>query len=351
MPVQPIRLFGDPVLRTRARRSRLRRGAAQAGRRPDRDDARRGRRRAGRPAARRRPAGVHLLRRRRCAGHLVNPTFDAGRRGGAGGPGGLPVDPRAVAGTAGGTCTWSPAGLDMHGEPVVVEGTELLARCIQHETDHLDGVLFVDRLDPETRSGDGRDPGGRVVAAARRRRGQGQPAPAVREGPVTAAAAAAALRRHARARAVPSLRGAAGLRHEVVAVLTRPDAPAGRGRAWPARPVGALADAAGIPVLTPARPREPEFLDTLRGAGPRLLPGRRLRRAGAAGRARRAAARLGQPALLAAARLARGRAGAARDLAGDEITGATTFRLEEGLDTGPGVRRGDRGDRAHRHRR
>ena len=42
-------------------------------------------------------------------------------------------------------------GLDMHGEPVAVEGTEILARCIQHEADHLDGVLFVDRLDPETR--------------------------------------------------------------------------------------------------------------------------------------------------------------------------------------------------------
>ena len=35
----------------------------------------------------------------------------------------------------------------MHGEPVVIEGTELLARCIQHETDHLDGMLFIDRLD------------------------------------------------------------------------------------------------------------------------------------------------------------------------------------------------------------
>jgi peptide deformylase len=42
-------------------------------------------------------------------------------------------------------------GWDMHGEPVTVEGSELLARCIQHETDHLDGVLFVDRLDAETR--------------------------------------------------------------------------------------------------------------------------------------------------------------------------------------------------------
>jgi peptide deformylase len=39
----------------------------------------------------------------------------------------------------------------MHGEPVVIEGDELLARCVQHETDHLDGILFVDRLDDVTR--------------------------------------------------------------------------------------------------------------------------------------------------------------------------------------------------------
>jgi peptide deformylase len=42
-------------------------------------------------------------------------------------------------------------GFNMHGEPVTVEGSELLARAIQHETDHLDGVLFIDRLDPEAR--------------------------------------------------------------------------------------------------------------------------------------------------------------------------------------------------------
>jgi peptide deformylase len=42
-------------------------------------------------------------------------------------------------------------GQNMWGDPVTVEGTALLARAIQHETDHLDGVLFVDRLDPETR--------------------------------------------------------------------------------------------------------------------------------------------------------------------------------------------------------
>jgi peptide deformylase len=42
-------------------------------------------------------------------------------------------------------------GFDMHGEPVTIEGSELLARAIQHETDHLDGILFLERLDAETR--------------------------------------------------------------------------------------------------------------------------------------------------------------------------------------------------------
>lgn len=42
-------------------------------------------------------------------------------------------------------------GMNMHGEPVIIEGSELLARAIQHETDHLDGILFIDRLDVEGR--------------------------------------------------------------------------------------------------------------------------------------------------------------------------------------------------------
>ena len=42
-------------------------------------------------------------------------------------------------------------GFDRHGEPLRIEGTERLARCLAHETDHLDGVLFIDRLDPDTR--------------------------------------------------------------------------------------------------------------------------------------------------------------------------------------------------------
>jgi peptide deformylase len=43
-------------------------------------------------------------------------------------------------------------GWNMHGDPIRVEGSHMLARAIQHETDHLDGVLFVDRLDAEARA-------------------------------------------------------------------------------------------------------------------------------------------------------------------------------------------------------
>jgi peptide deformylase len=42
-------------------------------------------------------------------------------------------------------------GMNMHGDPVTIDGSDLLARCIQHEVDHLDGILFIDRLDPEQR--------------------------------------------------------------------------------------------------------------------------------------------------------------------------------------------------------
>jgi peptide deformylase len=43
------------------------------------------------------------------------------------------------------------SGFTMHGEPVTIEGSDLLARCLQHETDHLNGILFIDRLDTEQR--------------------------------------------------------------------------------------------------------------------------------------------------------------------------------------------------------
>jgi methionyl-tRNA formyltransferase len=72
--------------------------------------------------------------------------------------------------------------------------------------------------------------------------------------------------------AVPSLDALLASRHEVVAVLTRPDAPAGRGRHVESSAVAQRAAEAGLEVLTPARPREPEFLDRLREIAPDCVP-------------------------------------------------------------------------------
>ncbi|MGO4598606.1 peptide deformylase [Terrabacter sp. 2RAF25] len=82
-------------------------------------------------------------------GHLVNPVLDLSDEEQDGPEGclsipGLAFDTKRA-------LTVVAKGQNMHGEPVVVEGTELLARCVQHETDHLDGILFVDRLDPAAR--------------------------------------------------------------------------------------------------------------------------------------------------------------------------------------------------------
>ena len=135
--------------------------------------------------------------------------------------------------------------------------------------------------------------------------------------------------------AVPSLEALAGSAHEVVAVVTRPDAPRGRGRTRHPSPVRAAAERLGLPVLTPARPGEPEFLDALRDLEPDACP---VVAYGA----------LVPPAALAIPRHGwinlhfsllpawRGAAPVQHAIAhGDEITGATTFVLEAGLDTGP----------------
>ncbi|MET8982363.1 methionyl-tRNA formyltransferase [Streptomyces sp. NPDC004539] len=136
--------------------------------------------------------------------------------------------------------------------------------------------------------------------------------------------------------AVPALDALIGSgRHEVVAVVTRPDAPAGRGRRLVASPVAERAMEEGIEVLRPARPRDPEFLERLREIAPDCCPvvayGALLPKVA-----------LDVPAkgwvnlhfsLLPAWR------GAApvqhSIMAGDEITGASTFLIEEGLDSGP----------------
>jgi methionyl-tRNA formyltransferase len=124
-------------------------------------------------------------------------------------------------------------------------------------------------------------------------------------------------------------------RHEVVAVLTRPEAPAGRGHRLTPSPVHQRALDAGIEVLTPARPSDPEFLDRLTELAPDCCPI-------VAYGALVPKAALEIPAVgwvnlhFSVLPAWRGAAPAQHALlAGDDITGASTFRLEEGLDTGP----------------
>ncbi|WP_276205367.1 methionyl-tRNA formyltransferase, partial [Streptomyces prasinopilosus] len=73
--------------------------------------------------------------------------------------------------------------------------------------------------------------------------------------------------------AVPALDALlASERHEVAAVVTRPDAPAGRGRRLVASPVAERAQEAGIEILRPAKPKDPEFLERLREIAPDCCP-------------------------------------------------------------------------------
>ncbi|MFE7552888.1 methionyl-tRNA formyltransferase [Streptomyces gardneri] len=136
--------------------------------------------------------------------------------------------------------------------------------------------------------------------------------------------------------AVPALDALlASGRHEVAAVVTRPDAPAGRGRRLVASPVAQRAEEAGIEVLKPVRPRDEDFLARLREIAPDCCP------VVAYG------ALLPKVALDIPARgwvnlhfsllpAWRGAAPVQHSLmAGDQVTGASTFLIEEGLDSGP----------------
>ncbi|MCW2665705.1 MAG: def [Frankiales bacterium] len=66
-------------------------------------------------------------------------------------------------------------GQNVYGDPVTIEGRDLMARCVQHETDHLDGVLFIDRLDAETKRA--------ALDAVREAEWANQPAPVVKASP------------------------------------------------------------------------------------------------------------------------------------------------------------------------
>jgi methionyl-tRNA formyltransferase len=135
--------------------------------------------------------------------------------------------------------------------------------------------------------------------------------------------------------AVPSLEAVAASRHELVGVVTRPDAPAGRGRRLVASPVAQRAEELGVPVLKPQHPRDEDFQTALRGLAPDCCP------VVAYG------ALLPQSALDIPAHgwvnlhfsllpAWRGAAPVQHALwAGDEVTGATTFRIVKEMDAGP----------------
>ena len=149
MAVKDIRLFGDPVLRTPAAEvvdfdKELRQLVA------DLTDTMREAPGAG-LAAPQIGVGLRVFTYwvDDVLGHLINPNLDLsddlqdGEEGCLSFPGIYADTPRAMRVVA--------KGFDQHGEPVVIEGSELLARCIQHETDHLDGILFIDRMNREQR--------------------------------------------------------------------------------------------------------------------------------------------------------------------------------------------------------
>lgn len=150
MPVREIRVLGDPVLRTSADPvttfdERLRNLVADLLDTMDTDDGR-----VGLAAPQ---IGVSLrvfaYDIEGSRGHLINPTLEVSDETQEDDEGCLSVPGlwfptrRAYEATA--------TGVDMYGQPVTVKGTDQLARCLQHETDHLDGMVYLDRLDRDQR--------------------------------------------------------------------------------------------------------------------------------------------------------------------------------------------------------
>jgi methionyl-tRNA formyltransferase len=137
------------------------------------------------------------------------------------------------------------------------------------------------------------------------------------------------------AAALPTLDALLKSRHEVAAVVTRPDAKAGRGQKLARSPIAERAAGAGIEVLTPVRPSEPDFLARLREIGPDCCP------------VTAYGALIPQAALDIPAQgwinlhfsvlpAWRGAAPVQHAIMhGDDVTGATTFRMVRELDAGP----------------
>ena len=149
MAIQPIRLFGDPILRSRAVEvttfdKELRKLVS------DLTDTMLEAPGAG-LAAPQIGVGLRVFTWNVAGeiGHLINPVLDLSEETQLGPEGCLSLPEltydclRAMSVVA--------KGFTMHGEPTTISGSELLARAIQHETDHLDGVMFIDKLDIEAR--------------------------------------------------------------------------------------------------------------------------------------------------------------------------------------------------------
>ncbi|MEV0130675.1 peptide deformylase [Dactylosporangium sp. NPDC050688] len=150
MTIRPIRVLGDPVLRTPCETVTSFDAELRALVRDLLDTVTGEPGRAG-VAAPQIGVGLRVFSyaANQQVGYLVNPTITAldGTQDGDEGclsiPGLWFPTPRAMHATA--------EGFDEHGEPVTVSGSGLLARALQHETDHLDGVLYVDTLKGDTR--------------------------------------------------------------------------------------------------------------------------------------------------------------------------------------------------------
>jgi peptide deformylase len=150
LTILPVRLFGDPVLRTPAEPvvdfdKELRRLVA------DLADTLRDQQGSGLAAPQ---LGVGLrvfaFDVDDIEGHLINPEVDFPDEEEQDGPEGCLSIPGVYVDTKR-RLNVVARGVNMHGDPVRLVGTGHMARCVQHEADHLDGVLFLDRLDPQRR--------------------------------------------------------------------------------------------------------------------------------------------------------------------------------------------------------
>jgi len=172
--VRPIRLFGDPILRTPADEvvdfDRQLRSLVK-----DLTETMLDERGAGLAAPQLGvPLRVFTFDVDDMVGHLVNPVLEFPDEEEQDGPEGCLSMPGFYFDTKR-RLNVVAKGFDMHGEPVQIVGTQLMARCLQHETDHLDGVLFVDRLDAETKK--------EAMKALRQAEWANEPAPTVKVSP------------------------------------------------------------------------------------------------------------------------------------------------------------------------